>query len=145
MLTVDPNHANQNPELTNYPDILEVRLNKDRTSKLYTRKAFNKDEVIISMKNGYYTDKSYQTVQISEHDHVYDKDIIYLNHSCDPSVNLKVYKTADGKPVLELIASRDLKVDDELTFFYPSTEWDMDEPFNCWCHSSRVSSNLILS
>ncbi len=28
---------------------------------------------------------------------------------------------------------RDLKVGDELTFFYPSTEWDMAQPFRCEC------------
>lgn len=26
-----------------------------------------------------------------------------------------------------------LKAGDELTFFYPSTEWDMAQPFDCLC------------
>ena len=28
---------------------------------------------------------------------------------------------------------RDLKRGDALTFFYPSTEWDMAQPFKCTC------------
>ena len=29
--------------------------------------------------------------------------------------------------------NRPLSIGDELTFFYPSTEWDMEEPFDCEC------------
>lgn len=31
------------------------------------------------------------------------------------------------------VGDRDLKEGDELTFFYPSTEWEMDQPFECAC------------
>lgn len=36
---------------------------------------------------------------------------------------------------LEVRVARDrpLSVGDELTFFYPSTEWDMVQPFHCNC------------
>ena len=30
---------------------------------------------------------------------------------------------------------RGLKVGEEMTFFYPSTEWDMDQGFDCFCGS----------
>ena len=37
---------------------------------------------------------------------------------------------------LSIIASgRGLKAGEELTFFYPSTEWDMDQGFDCFCGS----------
>jgi hypothetical protein len=32
-----------------------------------------------------------------------------------------------------VFAARDLAVGDELTFFYPSTEWEMSSPFICLC------------
>jgi hypothetical protein len=32
-----------------------------------------------------------------------------------------------------LAGSRGLKVGEELTFFYPSTEWNMDQGFSCFC------------
>jgi len=31
------------------------------------------------------------------------------------------------------VGPRGLQVGDELTFFYPSTEWDMAQPFDCLC------------
>ena len=33
----------------------------------------------------------------------------------------------------EVRAAKDLAEGTELTFFYPSTEWDMAQPFECWC------------
>lgn len=57
-------------------------------------------------------------------------DLVYCNHSCSPSLEFDMSK-------FEVRVSRDrpLSVGDELTFFYPSTEWDMVQPFNCNCGS----------
>ena len=54
------------------------------------------------------------------------KQLTFMNHSCAPSVFLN---TTD----LTITALRDLAVGDEVTFFYPSTEWHMAEPFDCLC------------
>jgi len=43
---------------------------------------------------------------------------------------------------MTVVAARDLAADDELTFFYPSTEWSMAEPFDCWCGAERVRRGL---
>lgn len=37
---------------------------------------------------------------------------------------------------IDIIARRDLFPGDELTFFYPVTEWEMDQPFDCFCTAS---------
>ena len=50
----------------------------------------------------------------------------YLNHSCAPSA---LVNTDD----LTLVAARDLAPGEEVTFFYPSTEWEMTWPFPCRC------------
>lgn len=59
-----------------------------------------------------------------------NSDLVYCNHSCDPSLvfdmaNMEV-RVADNRP---------LHVGDALTFFYPSSEWDMVQPFQCECGS----------
>ena len=59
-----------------------------------------------------------------------NSDFVYLNHSCDPNV---VINTSD----MNIIAVKDISPQEELTFFYPSTEWEMDQPFECWCGSSQ--------
>jgi hypothetical protein len=38
---------------------------------------------------------------------------------------------------MELICLTDLEVGDELTFFYPSTEWNMSQTFICNCKSNN--------
>lgn len=35
-----------------------------------------------------------------------------------------------------------LKEGDELTFFYPSTEWDMAQPFDCLCGSGVCKGRI---
>ena len=34
---------------------------------------------------------------------------------------------------MKIFALKDLKAGDEITFFYPSTEYTMAQPFPCWC------------
>lgn len=57
-----------------------------------------------------------------------NSDLVYCNHSCDPSLvfdmALMEVRVADGRP---------LQAGDALTFFYPSSEWAMVQPFRCEC------------
>jgi hypothetical protein len=43
---------------------------------------------------------------------------------------------------MELRAIRDIEPGEELTFFYPSTEWDMITPFQCLCGSSQCLKRI---
>jgi hypothetical protein len=72
------------------------------------------------------------TVQIDVDSHIELSPwfLSYTNHGCDPTV---AFDTARGA----LVALRALAPGDELTFFYPSTEWFMAEPFTCSCGSVR--------
>ena len=36
-----------------------------------------------------------------------------------------------------VFAARDVAVGEELTFFYPSTEWEMSSPFICLCGATN--------
>lgn len=38
-----------------------------------------------------------------------------------------------GRMEVRVVDERPLKAGDALTFFYPSTEWEMDQPFQCTC------------
>jgi hypothetical protein len=86
--------------------------------------------------------KAYSTVQIPRTQHIdLNCDFLFINHSCEPSVEFHV-QVIEERPVVEVrVASRrapdgrikGLKKGDELTFFYPSTEWDMAQPFDCNC------------
>jgi hypothetical protein len=66
------------------------------------------------------------TVQVGRHRHVEVKELSSMNHSCDPNVILDTTR-------MLAFATRAIAAGEELTFFYPSTEWEMSAPFICLC------------
>lgn len=57
----------------------------------------------------------------------------FMNHSCDPSVVLRG---------LRVVALRDLKVGDEVTFDYHTTEYELAEPFSCRCGAPTCQQTI---
>jgi len=53
-----------------------------------------------------------------------------VNHSCEPNVSFDIETS-------ELRAIRDIAPGDELVCFYPATEWEIEETFECECVSNR--------
>ncbi len=72
------------------------------------------------------------TVQVNDTTHIILQPEIlqYINHSCNPNIFFDTTK-------FELSALKDIAKGDELTFFYPSTEWIMESPFKCFCRSNN--------
>jgi hypothetical protein len=94
---------------------------------LTTKRAFRRGDIICPIPSeSLYTQPNQFTVQIGIDQHVEVKELSALNHSCNPSTILDTTR-------MLVFAARDLAVDDELTFFYPSTEWEMSSPFICLC------------
>lgn len=71
---------------------------------------------------------TYLTVQtgVDKHITLMPEFLQYINHSCEPNV---FFDTT----TMQLICLQALEPGDELTFFYPSTEWEMSQPFVCNC------------
>ncbi|GIK05598.1 hypothetical protein Aspvir_009711 [Aspergillus viridinutans] len=77
--------------------------------------------------------KAYTSVQTGGDSHIeLNSDLVFCNHSCDPSLNFDMHKME-----VRVVDERPLKVGDALTFFYPSSEWEMDQAFNCNCGSEK--------
>ncbi|KAI5245559.1 hypothetical protein E4T43_03113 [Aureobasidium subglaciale] len=71
----------------------------------------------------------WHTLQVSATSHIsLDSAYTYLNHSCAPSLEIDTEKMQ-----VRVARDRELKVGDALSFFYPSTEWEMDRGFECLC------------
>ncbi|TVY75977.1 hypothetical protein LSUE1_G007872 [Lachnellula suecica] len=71
---------------------------------------------------------TYATVQIGRDTHTnLNSDLVYINHSCVPSV---IFDTTSRSI---LAGPSGLEPGQELTFFYPSTEWEMAQGFDCFC------------
>jgi hypothetical protein len=73
---------------------------------------------------------NYLTVQTGPAEHILlaPEHLQYINHSCDPNV---FFDTAH----MEIRALHPIAPGEEITFFYPSTEWAMDRAFACGCGS----------
>ena len=106
---------------------------------------------------------AWSSVQTGPNSHIeLNSPMLYINHSCSPNVEFRMVSpdadgkypsaadcpTREGEPVptagehgvageLRVVADRDLKAGEDLSFFYPSTEWNMGKPFKCLCDAPK--------
>lgn len=113
-------------------DIAETR--KDDVTNhrsLFSRRDFDENEIIVTFAaRAHHALPNYLTIQVDDYKHI-ELLPTYLectNHSCDPNC---FFDTTNW----QFIALRRIEAGEELTFFYPSTEWEMDRPFECGCGS----------
>jgi hypothetical protein len=80
---------------------------------------------------------TYLTVQVDTDKHIMlqPEHLQYINHSCDPNVFFDTY-------TMRVVALKRISEGDEMTFFYPSTEWDMAQPFQCHCGCSNCLGEI---
>jgi len=75
---------------------------------------------------------AYSSVQTPAGHIELNSDLIYVNHSCSPNLVFDMTKME-----VRVGEDRNLEKGDLLTFFYPSSEWDMSQPFDCLCRSEN--------
>lgn len=67
------------------------------------------------------------SIQVGVDKHLDELGILtFLKHSCNPTVIVDTVR-------LKIYAARAIAKGETLTFFYPSTEWEMAHPFTCHC------------
>jgi len=122
------NH-NQYILISSHPNC-EVRQNiLTKQNGLFATETFcNGDNIIHFGSSKIVTTPNYLTVQIGEdkHIHLSPEYLQYTNHSCEPNV---LFNTS----TMELECLTDVAIGDEFTFFYPATEWEISQTFNCHC------------
>ena len=103
--------------------------NETNQKALFAAVSFNPGDVICSFQaNITQSYATYLTVQTGVDRHITLKPefLQYINHSCSPNV---FFNTT----TMELVCLQAMQPGDEFTFFYPSTEWEMAQPFVCNC------------
>ncbi|CAI7574343.1 unnamed protein product [Penicillium palitans] len=112
-IPVTPTFANFPPPT--HPECLRVeRSTKAFASGAYSLVDLPAGAVFAKITTATPGKKAYTSVQTGRDTHIeLNSDLVYCNHSCAPSL---VFDMGDA-----------------LTFFYPSTEWDMDQAFQCTC------------
>jgi hypothetical protein len=110
--------------------LMDVRSVKGFKS-LYSKVPFKQGEIICPLPCTSISHKPTQfTVQAGRYKHIEVGFFASANHSCNPNLVLDTTR-------MLVIAARDISQDDELAFFYPSTEWEMAVPFICACGSAN--------
>jgi SET domain len=102
-----------------------------RRHRLVSSLDFDKGSMVARFQAGAELDApTWLTVQVAEELHILlaPELLSSLNHSCDPNV----FVDTQG---MRVVALRPIAEGEELTYFYPSTEWDMAEPFDCSCQA----------
>ncbi|MFN8439391.1 MAG: SET domain-containing protein-lysine N-methyltransferase [Caldilineaceae bacterium] len=113
--------------------MLEVVLgNSAYGARLIATKPITAGQLVHSIREYQVTTQpSYRSIQVGVDSHIEELGIIaYLNHSCQPN-------TLVNTTTFEVYAVRSIAPGEELTFFYPSTEWEMDRPFICLCSAPQ--------
>jgi len=105
---------------------------------LFALRSFQAGDIIADFSAGTISaEPTYLTVQVGVRKHITLQPAFlqYINHSCDPNV---FFDTT----TMQLIALKELRQEEELGFFYPSTEWRMTQSFNCYCGSSQCINQI---
>ncbi len=119
-----------------FAEIWEDSISQNKS--LYTTVKFEHGQVIANFGPKEILDSpNYLTVQVGDNKHIMlaPEFLQYINHGCDPNV---FFDTDNWV----LIALRNIEIGEELRFFYPSTEWSMDQGFDCTCQSEKCLQNI---
>jgi SET domain len=110
------------------PALVVVEGNGRKGKHVVTMAAIPAGAVILQV-TGYHVlaDPNRFTVQAGADIHLAGiGPLTFMNHSCAPNVIIVT-------PDMTVRAIHDIQAGEELTFFYPSTEWQLAEPFECHC------------
>lgn len=119
-----------------FADVMQHVLTGEHS--LHATAFFDAGDALASFAAGTIVDTpTYLTVQVGIHKHILlDPEFLqYINHSCDPNV---FFDTTN----MQLIALKNIQPGDEIVFFYPSAEWDMAQPFACYCGSENCIQQI---
>jgi len=103
----------------------------NKQNALFALQSFQPGEVIAEFFAGTIAaEPTYLTVQVDMGKHItlQPEFLQYINHSCAPNV---FFDTT----TMQLLALKEIQQEEEMTFFYPSTEWEMTQTFRCYCGS----------
>ena len=125
MIALEKNYTT----ISSHPFAKVMLDNDTQQLSLVSTHYFTVNDVVATFNaEAIYSIPNYLTVQIGENQHVTlsPSFLQYINHSCEPNV---FFDTS----MMQLICLQPIAAGDEFCFFYPSSEWDMAQPFVCHC------------
>lgn len=119
--------------------IAEVRQKiSNNQNALFALRSYRPGEAIADFSAGTISaEPTYLTVQVGPEKHItlQPEFLQYINHGCDPNV---FFNTT----TMQLVALKEIQEEEEMMFFYPSTEWKMTQTFDCYCGSPKCIGEI---
>lgn len=118
-----------------------TRVEEDPSSgqrSLHATSGFKQGEIISAFSaEAELLSPTYLTIQKGDNMHITlsPSFLQYVNHSCSPSA---FFDTS----LMQFVALTNIAEGEELTFFYPSTEWEMAQAFVCRCGSKNCLGTI---
>ncbi len=88
------------------------------------------DVIVQSCEEEIQDHRTWRTLQLDESRHLRNEFLNFVDHSCSPNALLDVDNLA-------LVAIRKIFVGDPVTFFYPGSEVELSQTFECHCGNSE--------
>jgi hypothetical protein len=105
---------------------------------LYSTSTFAPGDIICPFgAAGVFDRPSYLTVQTGDDRHITlsPSFLQYVNHSCSPNA---FFDTT----AMQFLCIAPIAPGEQFTFFYPSTEWQMAQPFACKCGTEQCIGQI---
>ncbi len=99
--------------------------------QLVASQAIADGEIIVqSCEEEIQDHRTWRTLQVDESRHLRNEFLNFVDHSCAPNALLDVDRLA-------LMAIRNIDVGEAITFFYPGSEVELSQEFDCRCGSNE--------
>ncbi|MDD7805501.1 MAG: SET domain-containing protein [Endozoicomonas sp. (ex Botrylloides leachii)] len=113
---------------------------KDKNRGVFSKKVFILgDTVIIGKPTAELTERTWQSLQVGINRHVrMDQPFELVNHSCNPNCGLKLNQYGG----YNLIAMKDIAINEEITFDYCMSEWVSIAVEKCLCNDEKCRKSI---
>ena len=104
--------------------------------QLVARRPISSGEVIVqSCEEEVQSYRTWRTLQLDESRHLRNEFLNFVDHSCSPNALLDV-------DALALVAISDISAGSPITFFYPGSEVELSQTFECQCGSRECLRHI---
>jgi hypothetical protein len=120
----------------------QMRLNSIRISSalglsgqsgVFSNQKFNSGHLILTLSGKTLSNPTRGSIQVSDTDHIEDKIGNFINHNCNPTCEIVNHN---------VVAIKDIDIDDEITFDYSRNENVLANPFICACCNKLIDGRL---
>ena len=117
-------------------DFIISETNDIKGRGLYAIKEFSAGNVVLILEGNYFPYPTKTSIQV-RNKHIESWAGGHVNHHCNPNTKV-VVEHGDLLMLPYLVALRNIKSGDEITFDYEANEEELAVPFKCACHGRLI-------